>query len=250
MGCGCTVFNEDNINPKIKDKYIEIIDKNWEKMINDAYVPIVKRIKKITKETGLEEKFGGKLPFMMEDEKWPTNDINEPMSFIFQLKDPRQQLNNDLILYRFFMKSENNEKFYAAIDKSNIKLLPIELSEKNIKKQNKDIINSSDFILKPYEIVSWQKKMELACVNEFYNFVKNEVKNKDNFIYIFYNHLNYNGQIDTIKIGGTPRTRQLYNLYKLFNFIQLSKTYYLPITWGDNGIGHINKLGNYYWDCY
>ena len=102
----------------------------------DAYKPITKSI---TKETGLEEKFGGEIPFFIKGEKWPSkNEYN--MTFFCQFKDPRKK---DNILYRVFI---NIDEPYGICDDYWIN--KIELSPQNTKKQIKvlDIFSGSGCI--------------------------------------------------------------------------------------------------------
>jgi len=113
---------EDETLPEINNFTFDSNNINFDELpsilYSQVYIPITSELKI---ETGIEEKFGGKMPFFVEDETWPEiNNIS--MTFLCQFLDPSS---NNNLLYRIFVSRENN-----TIDFSNIIL-----SEENKKKQ-------------------------------------------------------------------------------------------------------------------
>jgi len=239
------------------EKIVELIHKFSKSHENQAYIPEVRKLE--TTETGLEEKFGGRLPFLTKSESWPMNNNGQPLRFIFQFCDPKT---NDNILHRFFLTLyEYGPSFDKTPDEA--QLLSIKLTDNVILQQNKNIKPPPDTVVyDPYEITEWDIKTELASystlykITEIQNYMKKNYNNKHGreitFLHNFEKYMKDNPQyeeLNCIKIWGTPRSTQLEDYVQHLNFVQLTETQYLPITWGDAGIGHIGKDGELYWDC-
>jgi len=251
--------NGDTEDYEIEDeKLLKLIDKYSKSYETQAYIPKVRKIQ-FDDETGLEEKFGGRLPFLLKSEKWPIDSNGVPMEFIFQFCDPRTTNNN--ILYRFFLPFEDNNKT-PSID-NNARLLSVKITNIVVKNQNKNIKPPPNTVIyDPYEITDWEMKTELASWSTFYKiseinkYVKKQYKRKKQELFFMYNfeiyekNKQYEHLYNVIKVGGTPRSTQLEEYVQDMDFVQLSKTYYQPISWGDAGIAHIGKDGKYHWDCH
>ena len=232
------------------------LDNLPETCYNKVYCPITK---KIEDEIGIEDKFGGDIPFFIEGESWPMHE-EVPMTFFCQLKDPRK---DDNILYRIFISLDNDNDYECE----NYHITKIELNEENLQKQIKlykpeyDInelnrkINSYNEIKEltkfdGYEIIKWNTEFELKDCDSIFEILKIDPKNtffdcnalRDKF----YDDINYG-----IKVGGTPAFTQSAdkNMYQKYNFLQLTDTSILPYGWGDSGIAHITEDCELYWDC-
>jgi uncharacterized protein YwqG len=221
-----------------KEKDVEKFDFSRlpEDFFKDSYIPIVSS-EKINIETGLEEKFGGEIPFFVKGEKWPDDD-DKPMNFICQFKDPCKEEN---ILYRLFISLDSTDYYHQ--------LLPIELSKENL--DNQEIIKlNSEF--SAYKIESWGKNKELKS----FEFIAEKMGLKD------YTEITYKKIYDSyfnspllpssrIKLHGTPFYCQLPDDEKTdVNFIQITDERFLNYMWGDSGIAHIYPDGTFYYDCY
>jgi uncharacterized protein YwqG len=241
-----------------------IVEKNNEKLSKDitdfnnlppscyvsAFTPKTVKIdsgKDAKKETGLEEKFGGKVPFFVKGEKWPLSPSGAPMSFFCQLKDLRK---NNNILYRVFIDiGEYSDYCDFFIGK-------IELNKENLKNQIQ--LELPDFpiaveLFDAYKITGWNHNYELRTQE----FILKELD-----INIDYYHENYQIMNDSyydnefaphsgIKVGGTPCFTQSFDekMVNTYSFLQLSEQSILPHGWGDSGIGHISEDGYLYMDC-
>ena len=212
-----------------------------------AFTPKTTKIsleKDAKKETGLEEKFGGKVPFFIEGEEWPLSPSGDPMTFFCQLKDLRK---NDNILYRVFIDIGEHS------DYSDYFISKIELNKENVKNQIRlefpEQIESFD----AYKITGWNHHYELRTQE----FILKELD-----INIDYHHKNYQIIHDSyydhelaphsgIKVGGTPCFTQYFDekMVNNYSFLQLTDQNILPHCWGDSGIGHISEDGDLYMDC-
>jgi len=209
-----------------------------------AFMPKTRKIDS-EKETGLEEKFGGKVPFFIEGEKWPLSSSGNPLTFFCQLKDLRK---NDNILYRVFIDIED------YTDYSDFFVGKIELNKENLKKQI--ILKLPDLKTESFDahkITGWNHHYELRTQE----FILKELD-----INIDYQHENYQIMHDSyydhelaphsgIKVGGTPCFTQSFNekMVETYSFLQLTDQSILPHGWGDSGIGHISEDGDLYMDC-
>jgi uncharacterized protein YwqG len=198
-------------------------------------------IKKIEQESGLEEKFGGTVPFFIKGETWPVDENNLPMVFFCQFKDPRK---NNNILYRVFFPIDDDLE-YEFENKNWINT--IELNDKNLK--NKVIIekpkgdNLTTF--DPWEIINWTQCKEFKSLYKIKEILKipNEVDLIDKYYYHEYT------PDSSIKVGGTPVSTQYEDSVESYDLIQLTHTTFLPYMWGDAGIAHINDNCAMRWDC-
>lgn len=194
-------------------------------------------------ETGLEQKFGGSVPFFIENEEWPMyDDLN--LIFICQFKDPFKD-NNEL--FRVFMTDDDSYEL------CNAKIMKIELNETNLSKQIK-IKPPSDVKINPCHIIkTWCENQELVEIDQILDKMKfNKEDNK--LIYDLYVRSKY-APDSGIKIGGTSVFCQ-YGYPKDYyqNFFQMSECNELPYIFGDAGIAHIFKRSEsdeYYleYDC-
>jgi hypothetical protein len=211
-----------------------------------SYLPDVSETT-IINETGLEEKFGGSKPFFIEGETWPLCDIfgdEHGMEFVAQFKDPRNKNN---ILYRVFWN------FYecniSEVCDPIITILPIELNEENLKKQI-FLLNPSPFepITKANEIKSWKPCKELKQLS--YILDKYRIESRFPRYFSMYNSSKY-APYSEVKIGGTPVYYRSVN-HKRYshNFLQLSGCDYLPISWENYGIGHVEIDGDFDYDAW
>jgi hypothetical protein len=185
-----------------------------------AYTPVCEEI---TKETGLEEKFGGNLPFLIEGQELPEN-----LFLLCQFKDPR---NKDNIMYQVFI----NDDYDYEIKKIN-------MTKDNIKKQ-KIIECESKF--KPYKITSWTKTKELISFDKLekkFSFGKLSDKLCD----MYYSHENCPST--EIKVGGTPMSTQCSDFNNM-DLLQLAQCTILEFEWGDTGIAHVSTDLILEWDC-
>jgi hypothetical protein len=238
-------FNLDNLD----DKYYR-----------NVYFPVYKKIENNDScvENGLENKVGGKIPFFIEGEEWPTNN-GYKMTFFCQFSDPREETENRF-LYRLFLPINDKDNYLLE----NCFISKIELNKENLSKQvilsiddSKEEISEhvkeKPIFYEPYEIISWNKSKELISFDEILNLFQinnnDEVDESDKidenmfhekYYDDYFEHPNF-PSID-IKIGGTSQFCQyVSDLDKHQNFFQISKCRELPYEWGDSGIGHIFK---------
>lgn len=209
-----------------------------------AFTPKTTKID-IGKETGLEEKFGGKVPFFIEGEEWPLSPNGSKMTFFCQLMDLRKK---NIILYRVFIDiSEYSDYCDFFISK-------IELNKENLKKQIRlELLDSTTESFDAHKITGWNHHYELRSQE----FIMKELD-----INIDYYHKNYKIMHDSyydnefaphsgIKVGGTPCFTQSFDekMVNTYSFLQLTDQSILPHSWGDSGIGHISEDCKLYMDC-
>ena len=220
-----------------------------EEYYNKGYIP---KCSKINEETGLEEKFGGKYPFFVKGEKWPSKG-NYHMTFFCQLKDPRK---NDNILYRVFILIDDNDI------NDDFWITKIELNDENIK--NQVLIKkpkypdeffdrySKEEIFEPYQINSWKVFNDIKnynylrqhfCIPDYIYQGNNTLYNK------FSDAYHSNGPKPGIKVGGTPLSTQDQEFVQSFDFLQIEYSTVLPYMWGDVGIAHVSDDCDFTWDC-
>jgi hypothetical protein len=202
-----------------------------------VYYPIYHDIDDVD-ETGLEKnKFGGKVPFFVKGEKWPSVDDTQ-LLFICQFIDPSKE---DNILYRVFLPDDQNTDLDATTCCS---ISKIELSEENIKNQLIIPCEVSPF---PAYFVEWMEDAELRDLEFILKKLKLTDDNETNRLYC---EAKYSPRPD-VKIGGTPFfTQRMDKIDSLDNFLQLSERTEVPYNWGDAGIAHIYRNGTLNWDCY
>jgi len=224
-------------------------DNTLESIYIPAYYPVVSKLIIGAKETGLEEKFGGNVPFFIKGETWPIFE-NVPMTFFGQIKDPRK---NDNMLYRIFIPIDND------IYLEDYMITKVELNKKNLKLQikiDKPICSNVDQTITnfPAQIIhKWDKKNELKS----FEFLSNELNIKIDGRSNLYNELSdllsnhESAPTYGIKVGGMPCFTQCADdkTIKKYNFLQISGTSILPYDWGDAGIAHISEDCELYWDC-
>jgi len=210
----------------VSDYKISWVDFDFDKLSDDfytyAYFPICEKI--IGPETGLEEKFGGSIPYFQNEE-----DFTE-LFFLCQFRDPRSE---DDSMYQVFMNGD-------CVD---YEIRKIEVNEKIQCKLN---IESK---LPPYKITGWTKKKELIPFQEikcklnipFTNKLHNVVKDIYNSHHLF--------PSTRIKVGGTPMSCQAVD-YKKMDLIQLTEETFLNFEWGNNGIAHVSTDLRLKWDCF
>ena len=238
--CKRWVKQTDKSKPKAKSKNIDF-DDLYGDCYTTAFIPGVDE-DEIEVETGLEDKFGGNKPFFIEGETWPLSkdESKKPMKLICQFKDPRKK---DNILRRVFSTmDEDNDDLYPEF-----KILDIELSEENLKKQIVLETPSFKTPYKPYMIKSWGQATELKpkpYIMVKYGYDINSSKYHDEY----YDSRYYPSS--RVKIAGTPIYTQYEGDYLgRDGFLQLSEDKFLPYGWGDCGIAHINETGILDWDC-
>jgi hypothetical protein len=227
--------------PKPKSKNIDFDDLDGD-CYTTAFIPGVNE-DEIEVETGLEEKFGGNKPFFIEGEMWPLSKdkSKKQMKLICQFKDPRKK---DNILRRVFstMDEDPEDDLYPEF-----RILDIELSEENLKKQIVLETPSFKTPYKPYMIKSWGQATELKpkpYIMIKYGYDENSSKYHDEY----YDSRYFPSM--GIKIGGTPMYTQDPGDYEgRDGFLQLRESEFLPCGWGDCGIAHIDERGNLDWDC-
>ena len=223
-----------------KPKNIDF-DDLYDDCYTTAFIPRVGK-NEIEVETGLEEKFGGNKPFFIEGEKWPLSkdELKEPMKLICQFKDPRKK---DNILRRVFTTMDEDSD---DLDPE-FRILDIELSEENVKKQIVLETPSFKTPYKPYMIEFWGQATELKpkpYIMLKYGYDRNSSKYHDE-----YYESRYFPSMG-VKIGGTPMYTQYEGDYLgRDGFLQISEAEFLPYGWGDCGIAHIDERGNLDWDC-
>ena len=218
---------------------------DFDDLYDDCYtIAFIPRVGKneIEVETGLEEKFGGNKPFFIEGEKWPLSkdELKEPMKLICQFKDPRKK---DNILRRVFTTMDEDSD---DLDPE-FRILDIELSEENVKKQIVLETPSFKTPYKPYMIEFWGQATELKpkpYIMLKYGYDRNSSKYHDEY----YESRYFPSMC--VKIGGTPMYTQYEGDYLgRDGFLQISEAEFLPYGWGDCGIAHIDERGNLDWDC-
>ena len=207
--------------------------KSWDKfdfgkLPEDCYtIAYIPECEKITKETGLEEKFGGSVPFFIEGDEYP-----EDMTFLCQFKDPRS---TDNIMYQVFIEED-------CVD---YKIKKINFDKDTIKKQL-IIKNDPELELKPFKVKSWTQIKELTTFDKLrkkFNFsAEIETILWDKY---FDHELSPN---QNIKVGGTPMSCQAVN-YDEMNLLQISRMNILDFEWGDSGIANISTKLELEWDC-
>jgi hypothetical protein len=249
------IVTQLNNNAKRWKKITEIkdlFDNLPEQYYTTAYKPVTKKIKK---ESGLEEKFGGEIPFFVKGELWPSKDEYH-MTFFCQLKDPRKK---DNMLYRVFIMLDDEgiqEDYWIT---------KIELSPENIKNQiiikkpeyNDEIKNNKYFKeekFESFEIQKWNRYTELAPfkkIREYYHIPEYIYKNNNEL----YNEIEReymdcsNYPAAGVKVGGTPISTQDQDVVLEYDFLQLEYETYIPYMWGDAGIAHISENCEFTWDC-
>jgi len=203
----------------VSDYKISWVDFDFDKLSDDfynyAYFPICEKI--IGPETGLEEKFGGSVPYFKNEE-----DFTE-LFFLCQFRDPRSE---DDSMYQVFM----NE------DCVGYEIRKIKVNEKIQCKIN---IESK---LPPYKITGWTKKKELITFPEIKwrlnipHKLHNVVKDIYNSHHLF--------PSTRIKVGGTPTyCKDINSLNYIIdyhmNLIQLTEEDFFEFKIGNNGIAHV-----------
>lgn len=219
------------------------------KQEEDAYV-----------ETGLENKFGGNVPFFIEGEEWAISDNGSPMTFVGQFIDPRKTEEN--ILLRIFISFEDDNLGECKIDH-------VDISKKQV-----FIDPPSDLKINPlYLIKSFSKHMELISLHEIMEKMKIPKIRLESIITSTKSYFGlknsyasfedaYENHILTpsflIKVGGTPIYCQHASSIKDSNHtLQIVESDQIPFGWGDSGIAHIfanddpNQTDPFYlyWDC-
>ena len=266
--CYIVKTNESNNKEWYKiDDLTKFLDSLSDEFYNTAYHPIVEKM--THSETGLEEKFGGRKPFFVKGEQWPSVN-NFHMTFFGQLKDPRKKNN---ILYRIFIMIDDTDNDF----KEDFWINTIELNETNLKNQiiiekpsytnliskqsthstlvytNSTSIPKSN-IYEPYKIITYTQKLELQSLQQFledfqlpdYQYGNdNTLYNKFYDAYISSNLAPSYG----VKIGGTPMSTQSSDYVEHYDFLQITETEYLPYQWGDCGIAHVSDNCKFIWDC-
>ena len=216
--------------------------------MNEVYFPVVsKNIILIKKESGLEEKFGGHVPFFIKGEKWPMVD-SVPMTFFCQIKDPREK--DTKILYRIFLGTDAPDFFEECW------ITKIELNEENLKNQifldkpKCDLDkteNGGINTFAAYLITSWEKDYELKQLDYYREKFNIELNYGEATYDAYYNSKKSPNQ--HIKVGGTPTATQNEDIVQPYNLLQLTDCKWMPYGWGDCGIGHISNDCKLIWDC-
>jgi len=225
--------------------------------VKDVYYPDTQSIT-FNQETGTENKFGGHIPFFINDEEWPLDNDDEPMVFLCQFIDPRK---NDNILHRVF-NSLNLEDYHVnqiELNEENLKnqiIIKNPLYDKFINQQNKQEDNEEDnkleynikkYILEPFIITKWDKSKELINIRKI-NLKFNLPEEHNSYLDIYDNHMY--APIACIKICGTSNYCQYQDDIDDDEniIIQLTEQNILNFTWGDCGIAHV--YNNYIeFDC-
>jgi hypothetical protein len=211
--------------------------------MNEVYFPVVDE-NVVEDENGLEEKFGGDIPFFIKGEKWPM--VEEvPMTFLCQIKDPREKNTN--FLYRIFSDIDSpgfDEEYWIT---------KIELNEENLKNQifidkpNCDLsITRSNEIttIDAYLIQSWKKDYELKDIDyyrEKFNIF--ELHYSSDSFSVYYNSKKAPSR--DIKIGGTPTSTDRYcnnSEAQEYNLLQITFCKWIPcLWWGETEMIHISN---------
>jgi hypothetical protein len=225
--------NNESIKDESKDESeVNLSNLNFDKFppsfYKDVYFP---KIIKLLEETGFEEKFGGNIPFFIEGEEWPKKD-NIYMTFLCQFCDP---LRNNNILYRIFISN----------DDYTIELKKIDFSDKNKEKQI--ILKNNTVSLESFKINGWDKKIELLSYNHILKKLNLlDCEDLDNKYFSSEFTPSYG-----IKIAGSPRfTQGEPRNSGNYDFLQLTQSKFLNFEWGDSGICHLTRVGQYYFDSY
>ena len=227
------------IEYKIWSEYNLNFDSLPEDCYNEALLPIVK---KSLVESGLENKFGGDVPFFIEGETWPLDCDGVPMTFCCQFRDPQKNNNK---LYRIFIPFEVDFVDYSY--DSNIKI--IELNDNILKKQIIIKKPNSDKLYDCFQIEKWKKIKELKTIR----YIKERLSiPEDSLIDDFFHKKYYDHRLTPTaetKVGGTPIYCQ-YVPKEMPHLIQLVECKFIPYTIGDAGIIHIDQECKVYYDCY
>lgn len=211
--------------------------------MNEVYFPVVSK-DILKKENGLEEKFGGLVPFFIKGEKWPMVD-DVPMTFFCQIKDPREKNTN--FLYRVFIGIDS-PSFYEQCW-----ITKIELTEENLKNQifidkpECDLSKTEYGEINTYDaylIESWTKNYKLKQL-DYYKEKFNI--DEDDIFDAYYDSKKAPNQ--HIKVEGTPASTQDEDTVQPYNLLQITDCKWMPYMWGDCGIGHISNDCELIWDC-
>jgi hypothetical protein len=192
-----------------------------------AYLPICEKMTE--PETGLEEKFGGKLPYLHKNKPIPTDQDDKPFIFLCQFRDPRS---DDDALYQMFISG----------DKIDFEIRKIKLNTDLINNQCKDMIESE---LEPYKIVGWKKIKELVTFEKLRDKFKFSQQVKKILWDQYFEHSLTPNQ--GIKVGGSPVTCQAVDYDE--DLLQVTHQTILDLDWGNAGIGHFSEW-NFVWDCF
>jgi hypothetical protein len=234
------------VNNKTKKKKEKFIDLNNldEDCYTYSYIPNVDE-KELDNESGLEEKFGGSKPFFIEGEAWPLSNKECMMEFICQFKDPRKK---DNILIRIFSNGKENDEDEDENDDEDedskndsplFKILSIELTEENLKKQI--ILTSPRNQYKAFEIKNWNPSKEFKSIIYIIN--KYSLHYDDDYLNRYFDS-KYTPSKET-KLGGTHLFNgSLGNISEDANFLQLNNNYskYLPF------ISEYSNIQILFWD--
>lgn len=244
--------SKKNTSSKKSKKKSKKISKlvNLDEAPSSYYHPVYfPKVKKIKTETGLEEKFGGSLPFFKKGESWPSigkGKSKEYLVFLCQFRDPRNKKNE---LIRVFMDEEvtAGDSNFTYHGKPFISKIDLDLHSKN---QDTTVKNMSPVTYSPFEITQWKKRKELISYNQILEKLNSSLNNnQQEKVYQKYSKSKY-APSPSIKIGGTPIDIQGNSIVEKFNLIQLTDTDYLPFEWGDGGVANINDKLQLYWACH
>ena len=207
----------------------------------DVYYP---ECEVIHEENGLEDKFGGNVPFFTNGMTWPLDKGGVPMIFLYQLRDPCNF--KDITLHQAFIS-----EYGGYMDDFKISLTKIILNDETLDNQviiEKPSLNRRNTVYKTFEIVKWVRSKELKDIE--YIMKKYDISDDEIELYedIYQNH--ENTPSFSVKVGGTPQHCQ-YHSYSSERdiFLQITGCPFMDYQWGDAGIAHISHDCQLYWDC-
>jgi len=190
-------------------------------------------------ETGLEDKFGGKVPFFIQGEEWPeTNGI--PMVFICQFTIPHEKYG---ILFRLFLPIDDENKNKIE----NMRVSKVSFNKETIKRQI-HIQNNTKTIF-PIHLIQWKLSHEFIQYDDLCNKlnIPEEVMNDER---IYNNYFCYSlSPKDGIKLYGTGVFCNRHKESKK-RLLQLTESKLFPYKYHNADVIHIYDDLTFYYDSY
>ena len=147
-----------------KGKSINLSDKNFRLV----HIPKLQNLD-LNKETGLEQKIGGNIPFFSEGDNWPMKS-GKPYAFVAQFADPRDDKKYQNKLLQVFMPDLDEIEEGVGEKVAYVKVVDLLKPLKQIIiPQPKNVPNQN--LLKPLKIVGWIRRYEVSIDildNKFY----------------------------------------------------------------------------------
>jgi hypothetical protein len=187
-----------------------------------SFHPILEKLP--AKETGLEQKIGGHVPFFKEGDKWPLDEVGVPMAFFAQFVDPRESGT----LTQIWIGNVDTDDVYPEVKVKKYRADKFKAGKQDIIPEPANVPNKNH-ILNPGIITVWKLINE---VNPVYLREQNESMHPKDWDEL-YDKLEKDGLVfGNFKIGGFGDTGQGETYTDLYQNIYYQK-------WGDMGTLHL-----------